>query len=171
MPPPEIHHICHSQVYLVTISATKIHIFFQSAKFSDKFFTNCCVSCATDEPTGATRAYLIYNSRESAADQPPLEGPRRNLLCLPEGPRRGHTRVTAGLDPRMAGLSSILVPNGDAQQPEMPIRLLDTWLCATPLGSILVRFIFHPRVKTRGYPSVASSRPFGEAQEISSRSF
>ena len=90
---------------------------------------------------------------------------------LEQGPRRGHTRVTAGLDPRMAGLSSILVPNGDAQQPEMPIRLLDTWLCATPLGSILVRCIFHPRVKTRGYPSVASSRPFGEAHEISSRSF
>ena len=90
---------------------------------------------------------------------------------LEQGPRRGHTRVTAGLDPRMAGLSSILVPNGDAQQPDIPIRLLDTWLCATPLGSILVRCIFHPRVKTRGYPSVASSRPFGEAQEISSRSF
>ena len=90
---------------------------------------------------------------------------------LEQGPRRGHTRVTAGLDPRMAGLSSILVPNGDVQQPEMPIRLLDTWLCATPLGSILVRCIFHPRVKTRGFPSVASSRPFGEAHEISSRSF
>ena len=68
MPPPEIHHISHSQVYLVTISATKVHIFFQSAKFSDKFFTNCCVSCATDEPTGASRAYLIYNSREGAAE-------------------------------------------------------------------------------------------------------
>ena len=66
--------------------------------------------------------------------------------------------VTAGLDPRMAELSSILVPNGDAQQPEMSIRLLDTWLCATPLGSIFVRCIFHPRVKTRGYPSVTSSR-------------
>ena len=66
--------------------------------------------------------------------------------------------ATAGLDPRMAELSSILVPNGDAQQPEMSIRLLDTWLCATPLGSIFVRCIFHPRVKPRGYPSVTSSR-------------
>ena len=93
------------------------------------------------------------------------------MLQMDQGPRRGHTMVTAGQDPRMIGLSSILVPNGDAQQPEMPIRLLDSWLCATPLRSIFVRGVFYPRVKTRGYHSVTSSRSFGESHEISSRSF
>ena len=53
-----------------------------------------------------------------------------------EGPRRGHTRVTAGLNLRKTELLFVLVPNGDAQQAVISTFLLDAWWCATPLGSM-----------------------------------